>query len=216
MKKTYDIRFKENFKLFITGPSRCGKTFFVCDLLQNIKTFCKSPPSTIIYIYKVWQSKFDEINHLVDAFINDTENVLENINDYINTNPILIIFDDLIQSKSLKAISSLFTVIARHENLSLIFLSQRMFVNDEYFRQISQNCDYFCVFKNPRNSSEIRSLAQQITPGDLRLITFYREATKEPFSYLLINLTQECEEEVKFIGNPFLREFTIKVYTELT
>ena len=32
----YDIRLKENFKLFISGPSRCGKTFFVADLLENI------------------------------------------------------------------------------------------------------------------------------------------------------------------------------------
>ena len=24
----FDIRLKENFKLFIAGPSRCGKTFF--------------------------------------------------------------------------------------------------------------------------------------------------------------------------------------------
>ena len=26
MNKTYDIRLKENFKLFVSGPSRCGKT----------------------------------------------------------------------------------------------------------------------------------------------------------------------------------------------
>ena len=29
----YDIRLKENFKLFISGPSRCGKTVFVSNLL---------------------------------------------------------------------------------------------------------------------------------------------------------------------------------------
>ena len=217
MSKIFDIRLKENFKLFLTGPSRCGKTFFVCDLLQNINFYCKSPPTSILYVYKVWQSKFDEISHLVDTFINDNENILETIDLYVDNNkPILVIFDDLIQSRSLKDISSLFIVDARHKNISSIFLTQRMFVNDEYFRQISQNSDYFCVFKNPRNSSEIRSLAHQITPGDLRLITFYIEATKEPFSYILINLTQECEEEVKFIGNPFMRDYVVKVYTEVT
>ena len=26
---SFDIRLKENFKLFISGPSRCGKTVFV-------------------------------------------------------------------------------------------------------------------------------------------------------------------------------------------
>ena len=46
--KSYDIRLKENFKLFISGPSRCGKTFFVSDLLDNIEGFTKVPPQTII------------------------------------------------------------------------------------------------------------------------------------------------------------------------
>ena len=29
----YDIRLKENFKLFVSGPSRCGKTVFVSKLI---------------------------------------------------------------------------------------------------------------------------------------------------------------------------------------
>ena len=85
----------------------------------------------------------------------------------------------------------------------LVFLTQRMFVNDESFRQISQNCDYFIIFKNPRNSSEIRALAQQMTPGNLILVSIYLEATKSPFSYLFINLTQECHPDVKYLSNLF-------------
>ena len=45
-----DIRLKENFKLFVSGPSRCGKTVFVSKLLENIQSFTKQPPSTILYI----------------------------------------------------------------------------------------------------------------------------------------------------------------------
>ena len=52
-----------------------------------------------------------------------------------------------------------------------------MLVNNEYFRPISQNSKYFCTFKNPRNTSEIRTLAQQVTQGNLGLIKFYKEAT---------------------------------------
>ena len=76
-------------------------------------------------------------------------------------------------------------------------------MNNEHFRQISQNSDYFAIFKNPRNSSEIRTLAQQLTPGSLDLIDIYMEATKDPFSYLFINLTQECQPEVKYLSNLF-------------
>ena len=75
----YDIRLKENFKLFLAGPSRCGKTFFVADLLQNLDTITKDSPSFIIYVYSTWQWKFDEMKHLVHVFLEDDENVVENI-----------------------------------------------------------------------------------------------------------------------------------------
>ena len=207
-----DIRLKENFKLFISGPSRCGKTFFVSELLENIETITKEPPETIIYVYKVWQNKFDEMKNVVHIFMEDSENVIQNIKDVAQGQGIFVIFDDLINSKSLVDIATLFTVDGRHMNMSMAFLSQRMFVNNEYFRQISQNCDYFCIFKNPRNSSEIRTLAQQITPGSLDLIEIYKEATKSPFSYLIINLTQECVPDVKYLSHLFNDDHSVQVY----
>ena len=208
----YDIRLKENFKLFISGPSRCGKTFFVADLLENIETFAKEPPKKIIYVYKVWQSKFDEMRSLVHVFLEDCESIVAKIQERATGQPVLVIFDDLLNSKSLVDIATLFTVDGRHMNMSLVFLTQRMFVNNEHFRQISQNCDYFVIFKNPRNSSEIRTLAQQLTPGSLDLINIYMQATKDPFSYLFINLTQECQPQVKYLSKLFDYDNSVRVY----
>ena len=96
-------------------------------------------------------------------------------------------------------------------NIYFVFLTQRMFVNDESFRQISPNCDYFCIFKNPRNSSEIRTLAQQMTPGNMILVQIYMEATKGPFSYLFINLTQECDPKMKYLSDLFEDYVTVFV-----
>ena len=174
----FDVRLKENFKLFISGPSRCGKTFYILELLENIETFGKDPPETILYVYKVWQSKFDEMKSVVHAFIEDNENIIQQIKEVALGQRIFVIFDDLINSKSLADIATLFTVDARHMNISMAFLTQRMFVNNEHFRQISQNCDYFCIFKNPRNSSEIRTLSHQLTPGSMELMEIYKEATR--------------------------------------
>ena len=211
-RKSYDIRLKENFKLFVSGPSRCGKTFFVSDLLDNIEGFTKAPPQTIIYVYKVWQPKFDEMRSLVHVFLEDCDSVLSKIRERARGQAIMVIFDDLINSKSLGDIATLFTVDGRHMNMSMVFLTQRLFVNNEYFRQISQNCDYFAIFKNPRNSSEIRTLAQQLTPGSLDLIDIYMEATKDPFSYLFINLTQECQPQVKYLSKLFDYDHSVRVF----
>merc|ERR1711888_212236 len=66
-------------------------------------------------------------------------------------------------------------------------------------------CVCECICALPRNSSEIRALAQQMTPGNLILVGIYLEATKGPFSYLFINLTQECSPSVKYLSNLFNR-----------
>merc|ERR1712081_46978 len=211
MQGVFDIRLKENFKLFVSGPSRCGKTVFVAKLIENIQSFAKQPPTSIIYVYKVWQDKYDEMESLGVNFMKDSENIIDNIKSTAKGQSVLVIFDDLIGSKSLKDIADMFTVDARHMNISMVFLTQRLFVNDEYFRQISQNSDYFCLFKNSRNSSEIRNLAQQITPGNMVLVDIYEDATVKPFSYLFLNLTQECDESVKYLSDLF--DDDVKVYT---
>lgn len=207
----YDIRLKENFKIFISGPSRCGKTTFVIDLIDNIFNISSTPPTFIIYVFKVWQYKFDEMTK-VNIFLEDDESIVEKIMGYSRGQPLLIIFDDMINSKSLPSLAPLFNVDGRHMNLSLVFLSQRLFVNDEHFRQISQNCDYFVLFKNPRNSSEIRTLANQMTPTTMELVKIYLEATKSPFSYLFINLTQEACRDTKYLSDLFSRDFLVKSF----
>ena len=75
----FDIRLKENFKLFVTGPSRCGKTVFVAKLLANIHAFGKLYPTKVVYVYKVWQQKYDEIMSLGVNFMEDNDNVVNNI-----------------------------------------------------------------------------------------------------------------------------------------
>ena len=85
-----------------------------------------------------------------------------------------------------------------------------MFVKDEYFCQISQHFDYFSIFKNPCNSSKIQKLAQQITPKS------YPEATRDPFSYIFINLTQDSPPEVNYLSQLFNKDHFVKTFVEST
>ena len=210
--RLYDIRLKEGFKLFITGPSRSGKTYFIDKLLNNLSDFTIFPPKTIVYVYKVWQPKYGDMK--VDYFIEDSEDLEKQLFENIKSPSSLVVFDDLINSKSLPFIAKLFTVDARHKNMSMVFVSQKMFVNNDNFRQISQNSDYYAVFKNPRNASEIRTLAQQMTPGSMDLVSYFTKATHNPYSYLFINFTQECEPNVKFLSDLFNKPHEVKVFNE--
>lgn len=207
----FNIRLKEHFKLFLCGPSGCGKTTFILDLIKNIKLICNEPPSLVIYFFKEWQDKFDYMTEMFGVkFIEDNDEIIEQIKSF--NQPALVIFDDMLNSKNLKTVAQLFTVHGRHLKLSLAFLSQRLFNNNEYFRQISQNSDYMCLFKNPRNALEIRNLASQITPKTLELLHIFKESTKEPYSYLLINLTQECVPQLKYLSQLFHTEHVVKVF----
>ena len=210
----FDVRLKENFKLFISGPSRSGKTIFVKKFLKNLNIFTKAPPQILTVVYKVFQPIYNEMG--VDHLVQDGHNLKQRLLKIANGEPMLIIFDDMINSDSLGELSDLFVVDGRHMNLSMVFISQKMFVNNEDFRQISQNCDYYVVFKNPRNAQEIRNLASQMTPGKMELISYYMDATQEPFSYLFINLTQECQPQVKYLSDLFSESHNSKAYFDST
>ena len=207
----FDLRLKKNFKIFLSGPSGCGKTTFISDLITNLDQISVDPPKKVIYFYKEWQTKFTDMEQTLGVnFIEDNDMIIEQIKDF--SVPALVIFDDMLNSENLKAVAQLFTVFGRHLNLCLAFLTQRLFKNYEFFRQISQNSDYIGVFKNPRNSREIRTLASQITPKTLELLTIYQKATKDPYSYVLINLTQEGLPQLKYISNVFSKNHVVKVY----
>lgn len=73
----YDIRLKENFKMFVSGPSRSGKTFFIKDLLKNVNIFSKQPPQITIMVYQIFQDVYRDMG--VDYLIQDCPNITDKI-----------------------------------------------------------------------------------------------------------------------------------------
>ena len=63
------------------------------------------PPTKVIYVYKVWQSKYDEMMSLGVNFKEDQDNIVDEIKSNVSGKPILIIFDDLIGSSHLKRLA---------------------------------------------------------------------------------------------------------------
>ena len=59
------------------------------------------------------------------------------------------------------------------------------------------------MFRNVRNLQEIKILASQLTPGKKELIEIYQDACRQPYTYLIIYLTQESPHEVRYLSNLF-------------
>ena len=60
------------------------------------------------------------------------------------------------------------------------------------------------IFKSPRDSSQIVHLAKQIFPGEAQtLVSAYKEATSEPFSYIFLDLKQQTEDIYRLRSSVF-------------
>jgi len=63
------------------------------------------------------------------------------------------------------------------------------------------------LFKNPRDASQFASLVRQMYPNKSAFaVEAYKDATREPYSYLLVNLHREQDEELRLWTNIFPRE----------
>ena len=83
----------------------------------------------------------------------------------------LIILDDLMdESKDNGVLSKLFTKRLHHRNISVVFISQNLFIQGKYTRTISLNSHYMIIFKNPTDKAQFSHLARQMFPDNTRYL----------------------------------------------
>jgi len=161
------------FTRMISGPSSCGKTTFVLNVLDSLKQFDKI----------LWCNA--EMNAIPKSLYNYNnlevkKNIPENFDNVPHNS--IIILDDLMLEAYNKNVCELFTKGSHHRNLSIILTTQNVFHQGKYARDISLNCKYLVFFKNPRDQSQIVPLARQIYPENSRdLIRVYKEVTDKIF-----------------------------------
>jgi len=109
-----------------------------------------------------------------------------------------------------ESISKVFTKISHHRNVSILFLTQNIFDRtNKYMRTMSLNAHYLILFKNPRDTTQFIALARQMYgSGYQYAVEAYRDATSHPFSYLLIDLRGDTEEQYRLRTNIFPHEQT--------
>ena len=139
-------------------------------------------PSKIVYCYGEYQQLFCRYPRIT------FHQGLQNIEDFDGSEPTLLIVDDLMQETN-ETVVNLFTKGSHHRNVSVIFLAQNLFPKNKFARTMSLNAHYMVLFKNPRDASQFANLARQMYPKTSQFaIEAYKDATREPYSYLLIDL----------------------------
>ena len=131
---------------------------------------------------------------------------LPDIDDFDGREPTLLVIDDLMQESN-ESVANLFTKGSHHRNISVVFLAQNLFPKNKFARTMSLNAHYMILFKNPRDASQFANLARQMYPKSSQFaVEAYKDATREPYSYLLIDLRPEQDEDLRLRTNIFPRE----------
>ena len=101
-------------------------------------------------------------------------------------------------------VDKIFTKFSHHRNISIIYLSQNLFYKSKQNRTMSLNAHYLVIFKSPRDQNQLATLARQMYPGNSKfLIEAFKDATQQPYGYLLINLKSDTEERLRIRTNIF-------------
>lgn len=199
MEVSYDPRLKAPFRLQITGASQSGKSWLAYEILKHTHELIDNPPEYIIWCYGEHQDLFREMETTIPN-IQFHEGIPTNLDDIIHhPKHGIIVLDDLLSEISdSKWLTNLFTKVSHHRKLSVIFISQNIFHQGKEMRNIGLNTDYYCIFKSPRDSSQIVHLAKQTHPTNVKFIQeSYLDATQVPHSYILLDLKMSTPEIIR-------------------
>ena len=185
------------FTCVIPGPTGSGKTMFVRRFVKNIRDMMMPVPDRITWSYDVYQTIYGTITGV------DFVQGLPDLDMLDPSERHLIIIDDQMDDVDQK-VSDLFTKYSHHKNLSVILIVQNLFNKNKHHRTISLNTHYMILFKNPRDQSQMMSLAQQMYPHNMkRFIEAYEFGTSRPHGYLMIDMKQATPELLRLRSSIF-------------
>jgi hypothetical protein len=201
---------KHPFSALVTGPSQSGKTQWVCRLLACIDKMLTLKPERIYYCYSEWQPTYSKIAALGNVQLIEGLPDLDELRD--PNVPALVVMDDLMTELSKStALTTLFTKAVHHWNISCIHIIQNLFYQNTRTARI--NASYIVLFKSPGDKLQVSTLARQLYPTNTRMfLDVYRDATSTPYGYLLIDLTQTTDENLRLRTSVFPDE-TVCIYT---
>jgi len=175
------------FTALLARPTECGKMM-------------DSPPRRVVYCYEEYQQLFSKYPMVT------FHQGLPNLDDFDGREPTLLAVDDLMNETD-DSVANLFTKRSHHRNVIVVFLVQNLFYKNKHIRTISLNAHYLVLFKYQRDASQFASLAcQMYAKKSAFAVEAYRDATREPCSYLSVELRTEQNEDLRLRTNIFPNE----------
>lgn len=150
----------------------------------------------IYYFYRESQPLYNKTNNTLNIqFIRYTS--LEVTKDLENC---LLVFDDSCEEIYNENEFVKLATSGRHRQIHVIFVKHNLFHQSKNSRTIDLNTSHIILFKSPRDIQQIDILGKQL--NKLQFIReAYKLATYEPFGHLLIDLSPNVSDCLRFASN---------------
>jgi len=208
------LTFRHPTTILIAGPTQAGKSFFFNQVLEN--NLIQPSPSRVIYVYGDHHPELLHLQGLYPsiAFVKGIKNLIPILPTLDRGERNLVVLDDqMSEAGKMDEVSELFTKGSHHRNITVVYIVQNVFDKGKAHRTISLNSHYIILFKNPRDQGQIRALAQQVFPTQVKeFMSAFQEATEGPHGYLLLDLHPLTPENLRVRTKIFQNE-VLEIYT---
>ena len=177
--RAVNINSPEIFRIFISGCSSAGKTYFAKQLIDSGYIKCKF----IYYYHPDFHEKSPvDWNAIFQAGLPELEDLLS------LPEHSCIILDDLYHDcKDSKVIDYLFRVLSSKRKLHVIIMTQRYFSNGKYALNIRNSCNIHVLMRNADEHANLRAARTMNLANEFKIAV---DATsKDLYPYFLIDKT---------------------------
>ena len=187
------------FRLFLSGPSNSGKSFFILKLIKNIDRVFQSGFNSIIYCHPFYDTlgKKDEklMSDLRDTYpsIIITHEIPKLIELQRLEGPSLLILDDLITNiVKNESMSHLYSIYSSHCNISIITTTQNYFEPGKFSKTIIRNQTIIVLFQTNSDRQSTNIIARQVFPGHSHFLDncfkwLVKHVKEREHRYLIVN-----------------------------
>ena len=198
----------------LAGPSSCGKSTFVKNLINNRNVMFNRNIENVYIVCANIQTMYEDLvknGNVRQIFYQmpSKSEIIEIAEIGKKQGGTILVLDDILSeiAKNNILIQEIFTEIAHHYDLTVVLCVQNMFVQNPIFRTISLNSGYIVAFKHPRDTKQINVIAHRCHVKNPKLvIDAYKDATRSPYSYLFMDFTQKTEDFLRIRTNIFPNE----------
>lgn len=190
----------------VIGSSASGKTTLVCEIIAN-KDILFSKKFEHFYWCCPEESKIPKCIAEHEPPFTILRGVPKS--DEIECRSLLVIDDLGREATQLESTAKLFSVVSARKCVTVILIQHNLFLKTPVARDVGLNTKYNIILKNNCDATSFPTYARQLVgPGiaSRSLSECYSEATKQPFSYFLVDQTQRCPRGLRFRTNILPRQ----------